>query len=231
VHAEYEHGDWADELNESVGKLLEEHQSLFSGFGTVSLSPLRPRRAIGQLRRAAELGLAGINIQPVFFGIPINDRRLYPLFATAEEEGLVVAIHTGINYSTHSPMSLEHPLLLDEVACDFPELRLVACHGGWPWIAEMVAVARRHPHVYVDFGGLAPKYVGLEGSGWETMFRLMNSVLANQVLFATDWPVFTMERALREWAEVGLSDETLAKLFSSNVGRLLERAAGVATPR
>lgn len=228
VHAEYEHGDWADELNEAVAKLLEEHRERFIGFGTVSLAPLIPRRAIAQSRRAAELGLVGINIQPAFFDLAINDRRLYPLFAAAEETGLVVAIHTGINYSSHSLMKFEHPLLLDEVACDFPELRIVACHGGWPWIAEMVAVARRHPNVYVEFGGLAPKYVGLPGTGWEMMFRSMKSILADQTLFATDWPVFEMSRALKEWAEIGLGEEALRKLLSSNVEKLLGARAGAA---
>jgi predicted TIM-barrel fold metal-dependent hydrolase len=66
-----------------------------------------------------------VSIQPAFFGLDIDDRRLYPLYARAEELGLVVAIHTGLTYSRMHPLKHERPELLDQVACDFAELRLV----------------------------------------------------------------------------------------------------------
>jgi predicted TIM-barrel fold metal-dependent hydrolase len=231
VHAEYEYGDPADELNEAVAALVARMPDRFSGFGTVSLSPLRVMRAVAQVARAAELGLRGINIQPSFFSMPIDHAQLYPVYAKASEHGLGVGVHTGVNYTSHLPIKHDHPLQLDQVACDFPELTLIACHAGWPWAAEMVAVARKHPNVYLEFGGLAPKYVGSAGTGWEVVFRFMNSLLSKQVLFGTDWPVFPMPRALEEWRTLGLKPAVLEALLGGNADRLLGRRETSPVPR
>lgn len=81
---------------------------------------------------------------------------------------------------------------------------MIACHASWPWIPEIVAVARRHPNLLLDFGGLAPKYIGKPGSGWEMLYHFMNNLLQDQLLFATDWPAFSPERAVSEWKELNL---------------------------
>jgi predicted TIM-barrel fold metal-dependent hydrolase len=223
VHAEYEFGDPADALNEAVASLVAEYPQRFSGYGTASLDPLRVMRAVRQVEDVARLALRGVSLQPSFFGMAIDDRRLYPVYAKACELGLAVALHTGINYSSHRPIKNDHPLQIDQVACDFPGLTIMACHAGWPWAAEMVAVARKHPAVFLEFGGLAPKYIGASGSGWEPVFRFMNSLLSEQVLFGTDWPVFPMERAIAEWRDLGLKPHVLAALLGGNAARLLGR--------
>jgi predicted TIM-barrel fold metal-dependent hydrolase len=220
---QYEYGDPADALNEAVAELVAGRPDRFSGFGTVTLGPLRVMRAVRQVARVAELGLRGVNLQPSFFGLPIDHPQLYPVYAKACELGLAVGVHTGVNYTSHLPIRNDHPLQLDQVACDLPELTLIACHAGWPWAAEMVAVARKHPTVHLEFGGLAPKYVGAPGSGWEPVFRFMNSLLSGQLLYGTDWPVFPMERALAEWRVLGLKPAVLEALLGGNAARLLGR--------
>jgi predicted TIM-barrel fold metal-dependent hydrolase len=228
VHAEFEEGDLADELNEEVAALVASDPSRYSGFGTVSLASLRIMRAVRQLERIADLGMRGVNLQPAFFGYTIDDRDLYPLYAKATELGLAIALHTGINYSRRHPIDGERPARLDQAVCDFPEATWIACHAAWPWVPEMVAVARRHPNVLLDFGGLAPKYLGVAGSGWETLRHFMDSVLRDQILFATDWPVFGHQRALDEWLALGLRESTLDALLHANAERLLRVAQGVA---
>lgn len=221
AHAEYEFGDHVDGGNEGVAALVAEYPERFTGFGTVSMERYRVLRAVRQVQRVADLGLVGVNVQPSFFGVAIDERALYPVYAKAAELGLAVAVHTGINYSTVHPIRNDHPLQLDQVACDLPELVLIACHGGWPWVAEMVAVARKHPQVLMDFGGLAPRYLGEPGSGWEVLHRFANSLLADQVMFATDWPVFGMRRAVTEWRALGLKPDVLDKALGGNAERLL----------
>ena len=223
LHAEYEWGDFADSLNEAVANLVAELPELFFGIGTVSLENAQPMRLVRQAEQVNVLGLKGINIQPAFFGMPIDDPCLYPMYATASDLGLVVAIHTGINYTLHRPMDLERPELLDRVACNFPDLRLIACHAAWPWVDALCGVMRRHKNVYADFGGLAPRYVGEENTGWQTLRRLMDGPLSQQVLFATDWPVFPMDRAIREWGQMGLKPQTLGRLLSENALALFDR--------
>jgi hypothetical protein len=184
---------------------------------------LKIPRALAQVQRVHELGLKGLNLQPSFFGLAIDDRLLYPVYAKAYELGLQVALHTGINYTVTCTIRNDHPLQLDQVACDFPGLTLIACHAGWPWVPEMVAVLRKHPTVYAEFGGLAPRYVCEHNTGWEVMFRFMNSLLSQQVLHGTDWPVFPMDRALSEWRSGGLRLEVLDALTGGNASRLLGR--------
>jgi predicted TIM-barrel fold metal-dependent hydrolase len=221
IHAEYEFGDGVDELNETVAAVVDDWRTTQWGVGTVSLLEPDIRRMVGQVERVAALGLIGINLQPAFFGLAIDDRRLYPVYAKAGELGLVVWMHTGVNYTTNKPMALERPDRLDRVMCDFDDLTMVAGHGGWPWVTEMVALLRRHPTLYVDFGGLSPRYVDEVGTGWEVMRRLMNNQLSDQVLFASDWPVFSPARAVAEWRNTSLNQQALHGLLGGNASRVL----------
>lgn len=220
MHAETEHGESAEALNEALVKVIAAHPRRFTGIGAVDTAPARPTRIARQVAAAADMGLLGVSVQPAFAGLDIDDRALYPMYARAEELGLVVALHTGITYSRMHPIRHERAELLDQVACDFPDLNLIACHAGWPWVAEYCAVARRHPTVYLEFGGLAPKYVAKPGSGWDPLFGMMGNVLVDQVLYGTDWPVMSPTRALAEWRASGLTEAALKALFAENALRL-----------
>jgi len=221
MHAENELGDTADALNRIVADSVNQYPDRFTGIGTVTLKDLSIKKALRQIDDCIEMGMIGLSIEPAFFGMHLNEKKLYPIYAKAMENNLLVALHTGINYTTHRPMAGENPMLLDEIACDFPGLTLVASHGGWPWINEMVAVARKHPQVFIEFGGIAPKYVAAQGGGWEVMHRFMNSVLKDQILYGTDWPTMDHKRTLAEWREMDLKPEVIKKLLATNACRLL----------
>lgn len=220
MHAESEGGEDADALNTALRAVLDEHPGRFTGVGCVDPSLPFPGELARQVVRAADLGLAGVCLQPAFFGRDIDDRHLYPMYARAEELGLVVALHTGITYSRMHPLRHERPELFDQVACDFPDLRLVASHAGWPWATEYAAVARRHPTVFLEFGAIAPKYVARPNTGWDVLFALMPTLLREQVLYGSDWPMIGPDRALREWRASGLDAATLDALLRRNARRL-----------
>lgn len=220
MHAEFEVGDPADAMNEAVARIVKEHGGRFLGVGGISLEHVSIARTLRQLEWCHDAGFVGVGLQPAFFGMSLDDRRLFPLYARAEQLGMVVFLHTGVNYSRMHPMRHDQPLLLDDIACSFPELRIVACHAGWPWVGEMVAVARKHPTVFLEFGGLAPKYLSAQGTGWDVMFRFMNSLLGDQILYGTDWPVIGMDRGVAEWRELGLKGAVLAKAMAGNASRL-----------
>ena len=220
VHAEFEFGENANQLNQAVAQVVEDHPDRFKGFGTVQLDDPRPMKLVKQAQEIKQLGLIGINLQPVFFDIDPLDRRLYPLYSVAHELGLILSFHTGVHYSTAHPFQKNSPMFIDQIAVDFPGIKIIACHSGWPWTNEMVAIARRHANVYLEFGGVAPKYIAKNGTGWEPIFSTLNSLLSKQILFGTDWPVISMERAKEEWLAMGLQEKTIENLFSDNASRL-----------
>lgn len=223
VHAENEVGDVGDALNCAVVDIVNQYPDRFTGIGTVSLEGFSVKKAMRQIDDCIEMGLIGLSLEPAFFGLHLNDKKLYPIYAKAQENNLLIALHTGINYSAHRSMSGENPMLLDEIACDFPDLTIVASHGGWPWVAEMVAVARKHPNIFIEFGGLAPKYVGAQGGGWEMMYRFMNSVLSKQILYGTDYPSMDHARSLAEWNSLNLKPAVLESLMVTNSHALIKK--------
>ncbi|MGB5953429.1 MAG: amidohydrolase family protein [Ornithinimicrobium sp.] len=220
MHAESEGGEHGERLNDQLAQVLDEHPDTFKGIGCIDILGARPTDMARQGARIAERDFVGLSFQPAFFGVDIDERALYPLYSRAEELSLVVCVHTGITYSRLHPLRHERPEMLDQVACDFPDLRLVACHAGWPWATEYAAVARRHPTVFLEFGALAPKYVARPGTGWDAMFAMMGNVLQDQVLYGSDWPMMAPERALREWRASGLDEDDLSSLFHDNAARL-----------
>jgi predicted TIM-barrel fold metal-dependent hydrolase len=220
VHAEYEHGDIADALNEAVAAMVDDDPDRFTGVGTASLDSPFPNRMVAQVRRCAELGLRGVNIQPAFFGRAIDDSELWPLYGAADELGLAVGLHTGVNYERAVSLAGEQPWRLDRIAGAFPDLRLIACHAAWPWADELAAVARRHPTVFFDFGGIAPRYLGEPNTGWGVLMRFVDSLLREQALFATDWPVISHERAVTEWEGLDLKPATRRSVMAENAAKL-----------
>lgn len=220
MHAESEGGEDGDALNEALAKVLVEYPDRFKGIGCLDIADRRPTQIALQAARVADSGMLGVTLQPAFFGLDIDDRTLYPMYARAEELNLIVCVHTGITYSRMHPLRHERAELLDQVACDFPDLKLIACHAGWPWATEYAAVARRHPTVFLEFGALAPKYVVKPGTGWDALFGMMPNVLRQQVLYGSDWPMMEPRRALAEWRDSGLDERALKSLFHDNAAAL-----------
>lgn len=223
LHAEYEFfGTTAQTLNDRARALAEAHPGRFVTFASVELDD--SLSAYRQARQAlTEAGFLGINLQPGFRHWSPTDSRLYPMYALCADLGAPVAIHTGINYSTVHQLEWERPLHLDRICCEFPDLILIACHAGWPWVPEMMAVARKHRNVYFDIGAIAPRYLALPGSGWETLWQFANTILSEQIMFATDWPMMSFERALREIDQLPLRDGVKERLLGGNAEDLLER--------
>jgi len=188
VHAEYEYGDEADALNDAVAKVVSEHPGRFSGYGTISMDHMKIPRALAQVQRVHDLGLNGLSLQPSFFGIAIDDRLLYPVYAKACELGLPVALHTGINYTVTFPIRNDQPIQLDQVACDLPDLTLIACHAGWPWVPEMVAVMRKHPNVYADISAVHYR----PWRYWQAMVTALEYGVTHKLLLGSDFPSATV---------------------------------------
>jgi uncharacterized protein len=189
--------------------------------GIAGIDPLKGMDAYREIRRCRDLGLSGIAVRPFMFRIPPNHPKMYPLYAACVDLDMPIWFHLSINYSTNT-MEVERPIYVDAVAQDFPDLKIIAGHGGWPWVEEMVAVAWRNPNVYLDIASHLPKYLGMPGTGWEPLLRYGNSILSDRVLFGSTW--LFMGSSIKQLADgvraLPLKEEVKDKWLYHNARRL-----------
>ena len=167
--------------NDELGRIVKAYPGRF--LGLASISPFDGMRGVREFERAIrEHGLHGLRIAALFNMVPASDRRFYPLYAKCVELDVPVRIYTSMNYANDRPYDLGHPRHLDQVAMDFPELRICAGLSGWPWIADMVGLLRRHPNLYCDTAAHHPRYFAQAGSGWEQFMQFGNTLLQDKVM-------------------------------------------------
>lgn len=191
--------------------------------GTANINPLEGMKAVRELERAVkELGIKCFYASPFRYGIRANDRRFYPLYAKAVELNIPVFIYTTMTYRTDLPMDIGRPIYVDDVAMDFPEMRIVAGLGGWPWVPELIGLARRHQNLYISTAGHRPKYLGTPGSGWEMLMQFGNTLLQDRVVFASSWFTFAMpiKQVVDEMLALPLKDPVKEKWMYKNARRL-----------
>ena len=206
--------------NDYYAEIVRQFPDKFIGFA--GIDPLKKKKAIQEIKRSYELGLRGIAIRPFMFQIPPTDKKMYPIYSTCVEFDIPIWFHISINYSTNT-MEVERPIYLDVVAQDFPELKIIAGHGGWPWVNEMVAVAWRNPNIYIDIASYLPKYIGMQGTGWEPLMHFGNSVLQDKILFGSTWLFMGMsiKQLADEVMKLPLKEKVKEKWLYGNAARLL----------
>ena len=219
--AEHEWGP-DPEWNDRCAALVAMHTDLFS-CGFASIDPRSGASGLKELKRAYyDLGLRGLVMEPDIVGLSPTDSQCRPFYKLCESLGMPVGIHTGVNFTSDRPIGNGRPVFIDEIACAHPNLPIICHHGGWPWALECIAVAWKHPNVFIDYGAISPRYMA-KGGGYGDVVNLMNTVVKFQILFATDWPMMRYERVLDELVHLRLSDDTLEAYTSLNAQRLLER--------
>ncbi|HSU87646.1 MAG TPA: amidohydrolase family protein, partial [Terriglobia bacterium] len=207
--------------NDSLAQAVRDHPDAFIGFGAVD--PYMGRWAADEVHRIAELGLRGLKFQQIFQGFFPNDERVYPIYEAAQKHGLVVLFHmgtTGIGAGAPGGMGLRlkygQPMHVDDVAADFPNLTIIAAHPGWPWSDEVLAIAMHKANVFVDMSGWAPKYFPL------AFVQYARTLLQDKMLFGSDWPMLTVERWQKEFAEYNFPDNVVRKIMLENAKRVLK---------
>lgn len=181
--------------------------------------PAAVRRDLEQLLR---LGIRMIKIHPPHQELHANSylngaEGLRLIYQTAEREGLPVMVHTGTSVFPGARNRFGHPLDCDDVAVDFPRLKILLAHGGRPlWTAEAFFLLRRHPNVFLDISGIPPE------SLLASFPRLEE--IAHKTLFGTDWPgpgVPDIGLNLRRFRALPLSDAARQMILSGTADRVL----------
>jgi hypothetical protein len=201
---------------EMVAEVVKKYPNRFRGMA--GIDPTEGMEGVRKLEYGIkELGFVGAHLYPHWFELPPHHRKYYPFYAKCVELGVPIQMQVGhcLVYSKDRPLkSVGRPIYLDTIACDFPELKLVGIHTGWPWVEEMISVSWKHQNVYIGSDAYAPKY-------WKPEFiNFINSWGQDKVLFGTDFPIIDFERATREVGELGFKEACKEKLLWKNAARL-----------
>jgi predicted TIM-barrel fold metal-dependent hydrolase len=202
--------------NEFLKKIADRYPDRFVPFGAVD-----PRKddAIQKLKTlAVDYGFKGIKLHCDALGLYPNDRLLDPIYQKCVEYGLIVLHHTGTTGLGYCKIKFGHPQDLDDVAQDYPELKIICAHFGWPWMEECFAVATRNPNVYVDISGWLAKYFP------PLLITYMNGLLKDKMLFGTDYPMIRTPLWMRDFDEFcrpRLKEGVAEKVLGLNAKRLL----------
>ena len=208
--------------NDYVAKLRDAHPGrILQAWGAVD--PWKGDEAIRDAERAiGDLGLLGFHFHPIMGRFSVDDRRLYDLWEVIEGLQVPVMIDVGttgmgagLPGGLRSKISHAHPMAVDNLAADFPDLTIIAAHPGWPWIDEMTAVALHKGNVYWELSGWAPKYFP------DQLKKDIRSRLKDKIMFGSDYPSLPYQRIFDEWGGFGYTDEILEKVFHGNAERVL----------
>ena len=206
--------------NQTVAKFVEKAPDRF--IGMAGIDPHKGMKALDELVHAVkDLGMKALCLEPWLHKINSNDKLYYPIYAKCVELDIPVWIHSSLNFVPQLKMDFGRPVYLDEVAGHFPELKIIAGHGGWPWVNELMAVLWRHDNVFMDISAINPAYMTKPGSGWESLLCYGNSLLQDRVLFGTSWPARQFKESVDGVMALPLKEEVKKKWLGGNAKKLL----------
>lgn len=169
-----------------------------------------------------EVGMLGIYTGAILTGIPVNDKRYWPLFEVCAAAGVPVKLSVGMTAIGQGKpggggvhLSHENPIpYVDDVAIQFPDLTIIAAHCAWPFHNEMTAVMIHKANVYNELHGWSPKYFPAE------LKREINGRLQDKFMFGSDHPWFSYERLFHDWEAEGYKPDVLEKVYYRNAQRI-----------
>ncbi len=203
--------------NRKTAELVRAHPDRLKGF--IFVDPNQGMTAVRELEICVkEYGLHALYLTAFRTKLTANDKKNYPLYAKACELGIPVHIYSSLNLSKAVPYDVAHPRYIDEVARDFPELRIMAGVSGFPWVLEFLSLAMRHENVYVNFETHAPQKMDMRGSGYEAYLYYGEHQLRDRVCFASNWTTQSMpvEDIIAQVEALPFSDSTKERILYHN---------------
>jgi uncharacterized protein len=186
-----------------------------------SVHPRHTKNILADVEQLLRLGIRMIKIHPPHQLLYPNDyvrgvKELEIIYRAAEANGIPVMIHTGTSVFPGARNKYGDPIYVDDVAVDFPKLKILLAHGGRPlWMDTAFFLIRRHPNVYLDISGIPPKRL------LEYFPRL--SEIASKTLFGTDWPgpgVPDIKQNLDEFRALPMTEEMRARILGGTADQI-----------
>ena len=187
-----------------------------------SVNPARGAAGVREARRLVENGLVrGLKLHPPIMEFFPNDRVAYPLYEVFAEARLPVLFHTGhsgigtgMRGGGGIRLKYGHPMPIDDVAVDFPDMPIVMAHPSFPWQEEAISVCLHKPQVYIDLSGWSPKYFS------PVLVQYANTLLKEKVLFGSDYPMLTPDRWMADFEKIAIRDEVRPLILKENALKL-----------
>ena len=173
--------------------------------------------AVRELRRAVrELGFRALRILPWLWNLPPDDRRYYPLHAECIEHDISFCLQVG-HTGPLAPSEPGRPIpYLDHVALDFPDLRIVGGHIGFPWTSEMISLATKYPNVHIDTSAYKVRRYPPE------LINCMRGHGRQKVLFGSNYPAWPATDCLEDSAMLNLDEPTTRLFFYENATKVFK---------
>ncbi len=175
------------------------------------------RYVLRDIKKYCDEGAAAIFLSPFSLKHPLNDRQLYPVYGLCELMQKPIIVHGGVHYWRGAYMWNGQPQNIDEIAVDFPELKVIVSHGGNGFGPPILAVAQRHPNIFLEFSALNPSYMAPE------FLYAANTYLKNKCIYGSDYPLFDFNIAIGHWQKV-LRENVRDLFFRQNVLDALYKA-------
>lgn len=161
-------------------------------------------------------GIQGASIDPYFAKIYVNDARYYPFYAKCCELNIPIIITTG-SASFMPETVIEHsaPRYIDFVARDFPELKIIISHGGYPWVNEAITVAQRNKNVYLEMS---------EYEEWpqsDLYIKAANSIISDKLIFASAHPFVNFNEQIERYSKMGFNKDVYKNVMYNNAAKIL----------
>ena len=209
--------------NDWVASLTAKFPDVFLP-GWAVIDPWKGVAAVRELERSiTKLGLTGAKFMPLAQAFECNDRRFYPIWDLCQSLGAPVLIHmgtTGLGFGAPGGLGIKlkygRPIpYLDDIAADFPRLKIVAAHPAWPWTEELIAVLVHKSNVHMEISGWRPKYLP------ESLRREIGGRLQDKIMFGSDYPGWNPGQCLDELEQMNFKPGVIEKLFFHNASRIL----------
>ncbi len=204
-------------MNENVARMVQAYPNKLIGFA--GFDPNQGEQAVREIEYSVrELGLSGVKTVASMVELDINDKAFYPCYAKAEELGIPILIHTGTAIIKGIRVKHVHPLMIDDVAFDFPDLKIICAHlGGWQYL-DIASMLIHHSNVFADisFWPLNPLFVDI------VPWSLLEKTVPDKILFGSDYPAGQTPREAAEAVmRLPISQGFKEKILGGNASRIL----------
>lgn len=207
--------------NEEICEAAKANSDMMIAFA--SIDPHKGRMGAREARRLIEEhGVKGFKFHPTVQDFLPYDRMAWPIYEVIAEYRLPAIFHSGhsgigsgMRCGGGLRLQNSNPMLLEDVAIDFPDMEIVIAHPSWPWQDEALSLALHKPNIWIDLSGWSPKYFP------QQLVQYANTLLKDRMLFGSDYPLITPERWMKDFDEAGFKDKVKPLILKDNAMRLM----------